>query len=201
MAIVDDYSCACILLAAGASRRLGTPKQLLRLRGETLLRRTVRLAHESGFGPVCVVLGSGAETLRLELGDSRCEWIENQSWQQGMSSSLRTGLQHLLTTTPALRHLLVLVCDQPELSSEILRELRTASVERPDSIIASAYAGRLGVPAIFPSAFFAMLTRIEGDSGARSVIEHACEQTISIDFPKGAVDVDTMDDAQRAGLT
>jgi molybdenum cofactor cytidylyltransferase len=201
MATADDYGCACIILAAGASRRLGTPKQLLRLNGETLLRRTVRLAHEGGFTPVCVVLGSDAETLSLELRDSCCEWIKNQSWQEGMSTSLRVGIQHVLRANPALRHLLVLVCDQPELSSEILRQLRTASIEQPDSIIACAYAGRLGVPAIFPSAFFDMLTRIQGDSGARSVIEHARDQTIPIDFLKGAVDVDTMDDARGAGLT
>src|SRR5271154_5794289 len=108
-------TCAAIVLAAGASTRLGQPKQLLRVDGESLLRRTVRFAIDSGCLPVFVVLGCDATALTPQLGDLAASAIINDQWQAGMASSLQAGLHAALDTSPSPADVMILVCDQPRL--------------------------------------------------------------------------------------
>jgi molybdenum cofactor cytidylyltransferase len=195
-----QYECGCVILAAGASRRLGSPKQLLRLSGETLLHRAARLSLESGFLPVCVVLGSDAGRMRGELEGLNVLLVENNAWETGMSSSLRAGATRLLEERHCLHHLLVMVCDQPMLTASMLERLRDVSAANCDMIVAADYDGKRGVPAIFPETFFTSLLATKGDRGARAVIEQARERVVAVDFPEGAQDIDTPEDARRSGL-
>ena len=194
---MQTVACAGVLLAAGASRRLGYPKQLLQVEAETLLHRTTRLALEAGLQPVQVVLGSRAEELQSAIADLPIQIVINQDWPSGMASSLRTGLSTLQATTT---HALILVCDQVALTADQLRQLLATSAAHPEKIIASAYGGQPGVPAVFPSAFFDHLLAIEGDRGARELLRTHCRHVLSLAFDHGTLDIDTAEDVIRANL-
>jgi molybdenum cofactor cytidylyltransferase len=190
----DGTRCAAIVLAAGASTRLGQPKQLLQLDGESLLHRTVRIAGEAGCDPIFVVLGYEAERMRQEITDLQPMPVINPDWESGMASSLRCGVEGLMKKTPLPRRVLVLLCDQAKLSAEILSRLIQTSARTNSVITASNYAGRLGVPAIFHESLYPDLLEVKGDQGARAVIMQHVNQTSAVEFSEGAVDIDTPQD-------
>jgi len=191
---MPEFRCAAVILAAGASSRLGQPKQLILLDGESLLHRTARLAIEAGCAPVFVVLGFDADRMRVQLDGLPVEIVINPQWQEGMGSSLRSGMAAVWQTQPESASVLVLVCDQPRLSREHLRDLLTRhNSDRPDrgiAITASAYAGRTGVPAVFSASLFPELLASAGDQGARNVIRAHASEVESVPWPDGELDLD-----------
>jgi molybdenum cofactor cytidylyltransferase len=194
---VTARKCAAIILAAGASRRLGEPKQLLRYEGQSLLSRTARLASEAGLDPVYVILGASSAESAREIAGSQARAIYNPSWQNGMGCSLRCGVQQILGLQPIPENLAVLVCDQPLLSAGYLARLLQAHIDAGSKLTSSQYGGICGVPAVFSSQIFRELTRIPGDRGARGIIEaYASERTV-LDFPEGSIDIDTPADVAR----
>lgn len=186
--------CAAIVLAAGASSRLGQPKQLLKLNGETLLHRTVRLAQQAGCNPVFVVLGFEAARMQRELSGLAAKPVINEDWPSGMGSSLRSGIEAVMKESPQPQKTLALLCDQPTLSAEILSKLIETSAKAKSLITASSYAGRFGVPAIFDKQLYPDLLKVAGDQGARSIIQRYPNQTSIVEFPGGIVDIDTPED-------
>ena len=196
----DSIPVPAILLAAGASTRLGQPKQLLRLPvfgGETLLDHAVALARASGAAPIFVVLGAHAEEIILECELLDCILIRNEAWAEGMASSLRVGIAAVFEHAPAASGAMVMVCDQPGLSAEHLRRLLDAHKVDGNRIAASRYAGRTGVPAIFPRRLFPALLALQGDQGARALLQQAGTAVHAIDFPSGELDLDSPEDLQR----
>ncbi len=182
-----------LLLAAGESKRMGQPKQLLRFQEESLLHRAARLA--SDCGQTVVVLGAYADQLRLELTDLPV-WTEiNPNWQTGIASSLRIGLTTLQMQISELNGVLVMLCDQPFVDRFLLEKLMAAHPRA--SLIACRYGGSLGVPALFDQCFFPALLALEGDQGAKKIILANCNSATTIDFPKGMFDIDTPGDYRR----
>ncbi|HWZ52488.1 MAG TPA: nucleotidyltransferase family protein [Granulicella sp.] len=183
---------AAVLLAAGASTRLGSPKQMARLGGQTLLERAVRTALEAGLRPIYLVVAAGQEEtpclpdLVQHPEAPTVVTVVNPDTAEGMASSLRAGI----TAAREAAGVIVLACDQPAVTAEHLREL----AEGADEIVASAYAGRKGVPAYFPSSAFAELLKLRGDSGARELLQAAR----AVKLPGGELDVDTVEDLERA---
>jgi molybdenum cofactor cytidylyltransferase len=190
---------AALILAAGASRRLGQPKQLLRVGGETLLRRTARLALEADCALVLAVLGDAADQMRPELDSPPIHVVFNEKWEEGMGSSLRCGVSALVEVRPKANHLLVLVCDQPRLTADHLRALLRLHHAGDSLITASYYADRSGVPAIFAAELFPQLQAAQGDRGARELIHRYAARTQIVDWPDGAFDLDHPE--QLKGLT
>jgi len=197
--------CAAIVLSAGASTRLGRPKQLVQLNGETLLRRTARLALEAGCSPVIVVLGFEAERVQQTLGGLKVRIVLNPDWPTGMASSLRCGIEAIEEEPPGsssgfgergafCERVLLLVSDQPHLSTAVLQSLLLKNSQTQSLITASRYAERSGVPAIFRRPLFSELKGIAGDKGARQIIERHRNQATFVDFPEGAFDLDTPED-------
>lgn len=189
-----------ILLAAGASTRLGRPKQLLRLPvfgGETLLDHAVALARAAGAAPIFVVVGAHAEEIILECELLDCIVVHNEAWAEGMASSLRVGIASVLENAPAASGAMVLVCDQPGLSGEHLRSLLEVHRHDPNHIAASRYAGRAGVPVIFPRAVFPALVELQGDHGARVLLQRSGAAVHAVDFPGGELDLDSPEDLER----
>jgi molybdenum cofactor cytidylyltransferase len=176
-------SIAAVVLAAGASSRLGEPKQLVMLGGETLLERAVRVAREAECFPVVVVLGASARSIQAgcELGDAVL--VVNEDWTEGMGSSVRAGVGALTDVDGCV----VLTCDMPAVTAAHLRELVTSG-----DVTASAYVGRRGVPAYFPAGSFASLMELHGDAGARELLRSAR----SVELIGGELDVDTMTDLE-----
>jgi len=186
---------ACVILAAGGSARLGQPKQLVKIDGETLLRRTARLAAEAVCDPIVVVLGSEAERMRAEVFEYDTVIVTNSDWSSGMGSSLRSGVEAVAGLDPQPANVLLLVCDQLALSADVLRRL--IERHRPGAITASRYGGRPGVPAIFSAAFYPELMAVTGDRGARGILERHASAVTCVDFPEGEADLDTREQLDR----
>lgn len=185
---------AAILLAAGASRRLGQPKQLLMHGGETLLERAIRLASEAGAGLVVTVLGAHYERILASIPmhiPGGAVTVINDRWKTGIASSIHAGLRALNIVAPQVSGVLILGCDQPRLSAIHLQSLISAFDAQASSVmVASEYAGALGIPAVFPRQVFAELDRLSGDKGARALFAEPRCPLLSVPFPGGEIDID-----------
>jgi molybdenum cofactor cytidylyltransferase len=184
---------ACVLLAAGESRRLGAPKQLVRRRGTPLIIHAIETA--AVVMPVVVVLGAHALRLRALLRRRRPDVtiVENAHWSEGLASSLRAGLRAVSADTRAV---LVLLVDQPAVDRAALRRLIAAWRRRPSVPAAARYGERAGVPAILPRATWRALAELHGDVGARAVLRAAPRVTL-VEMPEAALDIDTPQDLER----
>ena len=186
-----------MILAAGSSSRMGSPKQMLRFQGISLLRRAALAALEAGCSPVIVVTGAFADQSRRELGGLPVQEVVNESWETGMASSVRAGVAALCETAPDATALLLLLCDQPHVTAGVISRLIDAHHATGSAIVASAYQESSGVPALFGRELFPELLQLEGRGGAKQVIgRHAAEAQI-LPFEAGGVDVDTPEDYRR----
>lgn len=185
-----------IILAAGASVRLRTPKQLLPFRGETLLRRIARESLASRCRPVVVVLSDEADEFRSELNDLDVCIVGNSDWKQGMGSSVKAGLEKLLEIKKPLDGVVITVCDQPFVTAETINELVETYEKTKALIVASEYQSTRGVPALFGKELFSQLQNLKS-GGAKQIIDQFRAETVSLPFPNGAIDVDTPDDYER----
>ncbi|MGA9671355.1 MAG: nucleotidyltransferase family protein [Terracidiphilus sp.] len=184
-------SVAAIVLAAGASRRLGQPKQLLMHGDETMLARSIRLANEAGAGPVIVVLGAHHERIRDVVAPDSAIVVINEKWEQGIASSIHAGVNAIEAAAPAASGALILSCDQPRLTAAHMRTLiESFTAQNEPSIVASVYAGIHGVPAVFPRFAFPHLLALSGDKGARALLKHPPCPLIVLPFEGGEVDID-----------
>ena len=182
---------ACILLAAGGSTRLGSPKQLLEYGGRTLLRRAAEPALDTACRPVVVVLGAGAQRLRSELAGLDVRIVENPAWERGMGGSVRMGMA-ALDGTAEIDAVLLTLCDQPLIGSAALRRLIDAWRDgRPRSLAAADYRGTVGVPAVFGREHFAELAALPDAVGARPVLQRHAGSVIAVPMPEAAFDIDT----------
>ena len=199
---------AVVVLAAGASRRLGEAKQLVEVGGERLLERAVRVAVEAALGPVVVVLGAAAERVAGECDLRRAWVVVNSGWEEGMASSVRAGVE-LVAGMPEIGGVVLMTCDMPEVMAGHLRALlgtsdlggsdaahdgATTATLRGGTVVGSGYGGRLGVPAYFPREEFRALMALRGDAGARELLRGARH----VELAGGEVDVDTVEDLARA---
>lgn len=186
---------AAIVLAAGASSRLGQPKQLLLCGGETLLARALRLALQAGAAPVIAVLGANLEIIFASVAIDPAILAINNRWQQGVSTSIHAGLDALDAAAPHADGALMLGCDQPRLTVGHLRALIEAfAAQSQPPIVASTYTGVLGVPAVFPRAVFSQLRALRGDKGARALLLDPPCPLIPVQFEGGEVDIDAPED-------
>jgi molybdenum cofactor cytidylyltransferase len=186
-----------VILAAGPSTRMGSPKQLLEFRGQTLLRRAASAALEAGCRPVIVVTGANAAASRKALRGLDMREAENEQWDSGISSSVRVGIEAMVTAEPRVNAVVLMVCDQPFVTREIVAGLVATHRETARAIIASSYGGTYGVPALFSREYFAELTALKGAAGAKQVIQEHLPKVHLLPFPKGEIDVDTPDDFAR----
>jgi molybdenum cofactor cytidylyltransferase len=185
-----------IILAAGASTRLGKPKQLLPWEGSTLLQHAVQVAGHLTPKPI-VVLGAHLEKLEAVLDPSTVEIVHNTAWKEGIASSIRIGLQTAIKQQP--QQVIFMVCDQPFVSAHLLEELLLAHQKTGKPIIASAYAGTVGIPALFQSAIFPQLLDLEGDTGAKKIIQQNSGLNWAVPFPMGHIDIDSGEDFDVLG--
>jgi molybdenum cofactor cytidylyltransferase len=189
--------CGIIILAGGRSSRLGSPKQLLTFRENSLILHSIHAALETDLGPVMVVTGANRQRVETELGKTGVDHVYNAEWQEGMASSLRTGLQAMMEKYPDTKMVIFMVCDQPFVTKSHLLCLMERHSLMGKPITASAYAGRAGTPALFEKVFFEKLLQLKGDKGARMLITAFPEQTELVAFENGEIDIDTVEDYER----
>jgi molybdenum cofactor cytidylyltransferase len=186
-----------VLLAAGGSFRMGTPKQLLVFQGRTLLRRAAEEAAASGCHPIVVVLGAHADRLHREIVDLPVRVAHNAAWRTGMGSSIRTGVDAVIAAGDAVEGVVITVCDQPFCSASVIRTLVEGHARGGRRIVTASYAGVYGVPTLFDGTLFPQLLALDGQEGARRVLEAYPEEIRAIPFASGALDVDTPEDLAR----
>jgi molybdenum cofactor cytidylyltransferase len=180
-----------VVLAAGASTRFGSPKQLVRIAGRPLLHAAVTRASEIAGNALVVVLGSGASELAPLLKHSAGAIVVNQDWREGLASSIRAGVAKLPGTCAGA---LLIQTDQPSVSVEDLKRLAGTWRRQPLHIAAALYDGAPGLPAIFPRTLFQDLARLRGDAGVRALLRRHSERLVRVAMPSAAIDIDTPED-------
>lgn len=186
-----------VILAAGGSSRMGTPKQLLRFDEESLLRRAARAALEAHCAPVIVVVGASADLAKREVADLAAIVVENCEWRSGMASSVRAGVRGAVVNDPQLEAIVVLLCDQPHVTPAVVENLMAAHRRTAAKVVASSYGSTFGVPALFGRRLFEELTRLESASGAKQLIAEHSSDVVFVAFAGGEIDVDTPADYAR----
>lgn len=180
---------AAVIAAAGASRRLGRPKQLLVRAGRPLVRATAERLLAAGFAPVIVVLGFEADAVAAVLDDLAVERVRHAGWQTGMGGSLAAGVARLDELAIGPAGVLLMPCDLPEVDVGALRELLDTFARDPGRPVAALYEGIVGTPAIFPATLRAELARLSGDRGARRLLRGR-RDVVAVPMPSAARDVD-----------
>ncbi|HTU60468.1 MAG TPA: nucleotidyltransferase family protein [Polyangiales bacterium] len=183
----------CAILAAGASRRLGQPKQLVEIAGQPLVRRVTQLARKGGCEHIGVVIGCQGAEVAAALSGASCELLENTDWAEGIAASVRVAARW--AEDRGFAALMLLVCDQLNLSAAHLAQLWTMWRAAPETAVASAYAGTLGVPAIFPRVDYAALLQLRGDQGAARLLRARPAKQIA--WPEGEAELDTPEDLAK----
>ncbi|KAA6460959.1 nucleotidyltransferase family protein [Acidobacteria bacterium AB60] len=187
-----------IVLAAGASTRLGRAKQLVEYEGRTLLARAIRAAQEGGAErPAIVVLGAGFRAIVPQVLGEAAVPCFNQDWEQGIASSICAGMEVVEDRFPEAEGVLLLTCDQPRLTAAHVSALLAAFTG--PAMVASAYGGTVGTPAVFPRSVFPRLRTLQGDTGARRILMDASCAVMEVAFPGGEEDVDRPEDLLRLG--
>ena len=190
----NSMNVGAVILAAGSSSRMGSPKQTLQFEGHSLLRRTTLAALDASCRPVVVVTGANAELCRRELDQLDVREAFNPDWETGMASSIRAGIEGLVSMEPDIAAAVLLLGDQPHVTSDVISSLVAAHHVNGRPVIASAYGGSFGVPALFSRMLFAELAQLKGTSGAKEIIKRHASEAHFLSFPEGEVDVDTPHD-------
>ena len=188
---MKDENISIIILAAGASTRLGTPKQLLKFEDKTLLTRIAETALSTDY-PTIVVLGAYAGKIMSTIKALPVKILINKSWKVGVSSSISTGLETLRSDVSAV---ILLLCDQPFITSDTILRLVKRRKKTGKSIVASEYKDTIGTPALFTHEIFKELMELENDRGAKPLIKKYRDTRLAtISAPEAAFDIDKKED-------
>ena len=187
-------NCAIVILAAGGSKRLGKPKQLLNYKNEVLLQRAINASSGSSVQSIVLVLGAAFEAIINEIDTKGLHVIKNEEWQKGIASSISMGINALHEIKSLPDAVILMVCDQPFINSSILDELIATQKSTGKPIICSTYENTIGIPALFYKDFFQQLLEMEGDTGAKKIMQQYPDLLAKVPFPLGNIDIDTLDD-------
>lgn len=185
-----------ILLAAGSSSRLGQAKQLIKYQGKTLIQHSIEAAQHSAADDLVVVLGCNPELIQTGIESKEVTVLVHAHWEEGMSSSMQCGLRHLIETCQ-VEQVILMLCDQPYVSQGLLDQLLEEKKNSGKGIVACSYAGTVGVPTLLDQCYYPELLALKGAEGAKKVILNHQVDTFLVDFPLGAIDLDTEEDVQK----
>ena len=190
----DKSNIELLIMAAGASRRLGQPKQLVNYKGNSLIRRITQEAIKADIGNVTVVLGANHDAVKSEIEDLDAEIFLNKEWEEGLGASIRNGLSHVLKKNNSTQAILLMMVDQPFVEAKHLQKLAKAYDPARPMIVASAYSSTFGVPVLFDKTYFEEMLQLKGDEGGKKVFVKYLRQIVEIPFIEGSIDIDEKED-------
>jgi molybdenum cofactor cytidylyltransferase len=183
-----------LILAAGAARRMNQAKMLMPFRNTTILETIIKNAKAIDPDTICIVTGCYHHQIIANILDDQIQFVYNELWQEGMSGSIKKGLSYLVIQNPDINAVLMMVADQPFITSDLLIEMLQLQTQTNKGIVAASYAGITGTPVLFKRAYFSSLEKLSGDKGAGSILHQYQTDLITVDFPLGEFDIDTEDD-------
>lgn len=185
-----------LILAAGQASRMGKTKQLLLYKEKPLVVHAIELSLKIKAVFHAVVLGAKAAEISPVIQSYPVDILINSQWPEGMSSSIRVGLEYAESThqTDAL---IIMLADQPLLQSDFLQKLRQTWIDKKCQLVASQYNGKPGVPALFTKSLYPNLLELKGAEGARKILRSQTTDMCLIDNPAGAWDIDTPEDYKK----
>mgnify|MGYP001812580947 CR=1 FL=1 len=178
---------------------MGGVKQLLPYANSTLLETVIQNALASKADKVYCVLGANSEAIKSQIKNSKVAFIDNLNWNDGLSSSIVTGITYTESIKEKPKAVLVMLADQPYVDSKYINELIELFNMNQDKIIVSAYGNKKGVPAIFPKRFNDDLLKLKGDKGAKAFFNSKEIDTVTFasKSKKALNDIDTLEDYNR----
>jgi len=189
---------AGLVLAAGFSTRMGRNKQLLELRGETVVARAARMAHEAGLSPVVVVLGHQAELVRAAVAHLTVLTVENPSPERGMASSVREGIAALKEHAPAAPAAVVILSDMPLVTAAMVRGLVESWRDRRPPLVFSLYDEVIAPPTLYDASLFAELRALDDQGSLKRVVKRHRAEAFEARWPALAMtDLDEPGDVPR----
>ena len=186
-----------VILAAGASSRFGSAKQLAQFNEKTFLQHVIDEAKNAGAATVVVVTGANTGEVSSTLAGSNIEILYNKDWEQGMATGIVAGVQAMVKLNNGIDKIILAVCDQPFVNAALFTQLNSVQQESGKPIVACAYANTMGTPVLFIRKYFDQLLGLKGDTGAKKILKEHIEDVATVDFPKGVVDIDTQEDLDK----
>ena len=184
----------CLLLAAGSSSRMSQPKMLLTFNGKSFLQHAIDEIGKVKDVKLVVVTGSYHTLLKEILSPRQITVTENKNWEQGMGSSIQAGISYVIDNYIEAENVILLVSDQPHISSSLLEELITTKTQSGKGIVAAGYDNTIGTPILFGKKYFEELTLLQGATGAKKIAKTNMDDIAVVPFPLGAIDIDTAQD-------
>ncbi|TPN89188.1 nucleotidyltransferase family protein [Aquimarina algicola] len=181
-----------IILAAGSSSRMGTPKQLLTIGDTTFIEHAIKEALKVANTNICIVLGANYKTLRDHIDHHPIKIVQNKDWQSGMGSSIRCAVRECIQEGVSYQGILISLIDQPLLGYEHYKIMKEYFYKDETKIIATKLKNKLGVPAILPSQYFDELLKLQSDFGARHLIRQH-NDVVSVSANDRGIDIDTQE--------
>ncbi len=186
-----------LILAAGAASRMQQPKMLLPFGDKTILTHILDEVKAGGIHAICMVTGFYHKQILESTDTENVLTIYHANWHTGMASSIQMGISSLLHEHPDLDSMLIMVSDQPFLNTDLLVKMLQTKLLTQKGIIAASYEGVRGTPVLFDKKYFNALQQLEGDTGAKSILQQYSGDISTVDFPHGAMDIDTPEDYER----
>jgi molybdenum cofactor cytidylyltransferase len=184
-----------LIPAAGASKRMGSPKQLLKWGTSTLLGHTIETAQSLQCCEICVVLGANYDVIETEINQSSIKIIKNEQWESGLGRSIGFGVEHLIEAHPTMNGILIMLADQPLIDARYLNSMIEIFSPGEQQIIATQYDhDRQGVPALFDKNYFEELAKLSDDKGAKEIIEKYSNHVTMLTAHGKISDIDTAQD-------
>ena len=180
-----------VILAAGASTRFGSPKQLVRIGGSPVLHQMISNAAFVAGRSVTVIIGANAREIAPALRQSAASVVVNRDWPEGLASSIRVAVE---SAPPRCDGLLLLLADQVAVTADDLKHLYAAWKRHPILVAAALYDGAPGLPAIFPRWTYPGLMELRGDRDPRQVIRRNIDQLVRIPMANASINLDTPED-------
>ncbi|WP_259069421.1 nucleotidyltransferase family protein [Mucilaginibacter sp. X4EP1] len=181
-----------IILAAGSSGRMGEPKQNLIFRGQTLLQRAIETAMSTACETILVVVGANADIITPTITHTKVNIVNNTDWAEGISSSIKSGINEIQKINPAINAVILMFCDQPFVDTHLLNMLILSKTK--SGIAASAYDDMIGMPTLFDKIYFDELLNLNGNGGAENLLTKYGDILTILPYDQGGIDIDTMED-------